>query len=271
MRRRSPSAPTSSRSAEACAAGQFDLLEQTVEKFQRASHALKYAQVPVVAAVQGMALGGGCEFLMHAAQARDRAGKLYRPGRGRRRPDPGRRRLQGVRHPRRPSGPRNRRRRAKSSTSCSRYSRPSPWPRSPRARVEARDSVSPAPPTRSLFNANELLYVALREARAPGRGRLLRRRCSPRGIPVAGRDRHRHLRDDAGQHEGRRHDLRARLPGRQARLPSRCAAATSRPAALVDEEWLLTVERRCFVELLKTPETQARIEHMLETGKPLRN
>jgi 3-hydroxyacyl-CoA dehydrogenase len=41
--------------------------------------------------------------------------------------------------------------------------------------------------------------------------------------------------------------------------------------SLVDEEWLLTVERRLFVELLKTPESQARIKHMLETGKPLRN
>ena len=41
--------------------------------------------------------------------------------------------------------------------------------------------------------------------------------------------------------------------------------------SLVDEEWLLTVERRLFVDLLKTPETQARIKHMLETGKPLRN
>ena len=41
--------------------------------------------------------------------------------------------------------------------------------------------------------------------------------------------------------------------------------------SLVDEEWLLTVERRLFVDLLKTPETQARIKHTLETGKPLRN
>ena len=39
----------------------------------------------------------------------------------------------------------------------------------------------------------------------------------------------------------------------------------------VDEEWLLTTERRLFVELLKTPETQARIRHMVDTGKPLRN
>ncbi|NTV11564.1 MAG: 3-hydroxyacyl-CoA dehydrogenase/enoyl-CoA hydratase family protein, partial [Zoogloea sp.] len=54
--------------AEAAAAGQFDLLEATVEKFQRTSQALKYAQVPTVLAVQGMALGGGCEFLMHASR-----------------------------------------------------------------------------------------------------------------------------------------------------------------------------------------------------------
>ena len=38
----------------------------------------------------------------------------------------------------------------------------------------------------------------------------------------------------------------------------------------VDEEWLLTVERKEFVAL-RTPETQARIRHTLETGKPLRN
>ena len=33
----------------------------------------------------------------------------------------------------------------------------------------------------------------------------------------------------------------------------------------------ITVERRLFVELLKNPLTQARIKHMLDTGKPLRN
>ena len=41
--------------------------------------------------------------------------------------------------------------------------------------------------------------------------------------------------------------------------------------SLVGEQWLLDIERREFVALLKTPETQARIAYMLETGKPMRN
>jgi 3-hydroxyacyl-CoA dehydrogenase len=40
---------------------------------------------------------------------------------------------------------------------------------------------------------------------------------------------------------------------------------------LVSEDWLLTVERKMFVELSRTEKTQARVRGMLETGKPLRN
>jgi len=39
----------------------------------------------------------------------------------------------------------------------------------------------------------------------------------------------------------------------------------------VSTEWILEVERHEFVELLKQEKTQQRIEHMLATGKPLRN
>ena len=41
--------------------------------------------------------------------------------------------------------------------------------------------------------------------------------------------------------------------------------------AIVDEEWLIRLEREHFVALALMPKTQARIKHMLETGKPLRN
>jgi 3-hydroxyacyl-CoA dehydrogenase len=41
--------------------------------------------------------------------------------------------------------------------------------------------------------------------------------------------------------------------------------------SLVDEQWLLDLERSHFMELIATEKTQARIEHMLKTGKPLRN
>jgi 3-hydroxyacyl-CoA dehydrogenase len=41
--------------------------------------------------------------------------------------------------------------------------------------------------------------------------------------------------------------------------------------SLVDEAWFLALERRHFMELIATEKTQARIEHMLKTGRPLRN
>jgi 3-hydroxyacyl-CoA dehydrogenase len=44
-----------------------------------------------------------------------------------------------------------------------------------------------------------------------------------------------------------------------------------RDNAEVAEDVILTLEREAFIDLLKQEKTQARIEHMLKTGKPLRN
>ena len=39
----------------------------------------------------------------------------------------------------------------------------------------------------------------------------------------------------------------------------------------VDEDLLLKLERDAFVDFWKQEKTVARVEHMLKTGKPLRN
>ena len=44
-----------------------------------------------------------------------------------------------------------------------------------------------------------------------------------------------------------------------------------RDNAQIEEDVILTLEREAFIELLKEEKTLARIDHMLNTGKPLRN
>jgi 3-hydroxyacyl-CoA dehydrogenase len=48
--------------------GEWDDIHLAVRQFQRANMAIKYAPRPVVAAPQGMALGGGCEIILHSAK-----------------------------------------------------------------------------------------------------------------------------------------------------------------------------------------------------------
>jgi 3-hydroxyacyl-CoA dehydrogenase len=48
--------------------GEWDDIHMAVRQFQRANMAIKYAPRPVVAAPQGMALGGGCEISLHSAR-----------------------------------------------------------------------------------------------------------------------------------------------------------------------------------------------------------
>ncbi|HKV03849.1 MAG TPA: 3-hydroxyacyl-CoA dehydrogenase NAD-binding domain-containing protein [Candidatus Acidoferrales bacterium] len=48
--------------------GEWDDIHLAVRQFQRANMAIKYAPRPIVAAPQGMALGGGCEIPLHSAR-----------------------------------------------------------------------------------------------------------------------------------------------------------------------------------------------------------
>ncbi|MBU0750704.1 MAG: 3-hydroxyacyl-CoA dehydrogenase/enoyl-CoA hydratase family protein [Gammaproteobacteria bacterium] len=254
--------------SQACAAGQFDLLERTVEKFQRASQSLKYAQVPTVVAIQGMALGGGCEFAMHAGRrvlALESYVGLVEAGVGLI-PAGGGCKEMAVRAA------------ALAKTTATpgelfNFLQPM-FQAVAMATVakSAREAVNMgfARPTDTvLFNADELLWVAIKEARAMAEAGW-RPPLKARGVTVAGRSGIASLEAMlVNMKEGgmiSAHDYRVARAGAVALCGGEVEAGSQ-----VDEEWLLTVERSLFMELLKTPETQARIQHTLETGKPLRN
>jgi 3-hydroxyacyl-CoA dehydrogenase len=120
-----------------------------------------------------------------------------------------------------------------------------------------------------VFNAFELLYVAKQQARALAESGY-RPPLPARQIPVAG---------DVGiatfkmmlvnMLEGRfisEHDFEV-----SSRIATVLCGGNVDRGSLVDEDWLIKLEREHFVALAQMPKTQARILHTLTTGKPLRN
>ena len=79
---------------------EWDDLHLAVRQFQSCNMAIKHSPRPVVVAPQGMALGGGCEILLHGARIHAAAEAyigLVETGVG---PDSRRRRLEGNAHSR---------------------------------------------------------------------------------------------------------------------------------------------------------------------------
>jgi 3-hydroxyacyl-CoA dehydrogenase len=253
--------------AEAAAAERFEELEHFVADFQRASLALRYAQVPTVAAVQGMALGGGCEFTIYAASrvvafeayvGLVEAGVGLIPAGG------------GCAH--------FARRAAELATQVA-FGEPFPFLQNvfiniAQAKVSASALDARAmgylePADTILFNPHELLYVAIRKARAMAEAGYAPP-SHPNAIVAAGRTGIANcemalLNMRAGNFISD-HDYRVAKAAAVALCGGEVETGT-----LVTEQWILDIERREFMTLLRTPETKARITHMLETGKPLRN
>jgi 3-hydroxyacyl-CoA dehydrogenase len=253
---------------DAIAAGKFDLLESTVAKFQRSSMALKYSRVPTVAAVQGMALGGGCEFLMHAGRrvlALESYIGLVEAGVGLIPAGGGSKEfaLRAARLAERSATP------GEVFTFLQPVFQNIAMATVAKSALEAVDMGFALSTDTVLFNAHELLHVALKEARAMAEAGW-HPPLPARDIPVAGRGGIANLEmmlvnmKEGGMISA--HDYRVS----RAAAIALCGGDVE-TGSRVDEEWLLTVERALFVDLLKTPETQARIKHTLETGKPLRN
>ena len=246
-------------------AGKLAEFEAMVAGFQATSQRLKYSLVPVVAAVRGLALGGGCEFQMHSSKTvahlesyiglvEAGVGLLPAGGglkefavRAAAAAGPGgdvfaelKKVFETVAM-------------AKVSTSARNAQE--------LGLMRAGDKV--------VFNAFELLHIAKAEARGMAESGY-RPPLPARAIPVAG---------DVGiatfkmllvnMLEGRfispyDYEIAERI------ATILCGGNLDR-GALVDEDWLLKLERQHFVELAQQEKTQARIAHMLKTGKPLRN
>ena len=111
----------------------WDEIEVMIRAFQQTMMALRYADVPVVVAPAGLALGGGCEIVLHGDRVQAAAEIVHRSRRSRRRTDSRGRRHKGN------DGPGRRRHGAwRPPTSCRRSSARSRRSRSPRCRPAHR-------------------------------------------------------------------------------------------------------------------------------------
>ncbi len=252
---------------EAINAKQFDVLEESVHNFQRASMALKLSKVPVVAAVSGMALGGGCEFPMHCARrvvALESYIGLVEAGVGLI-PAGGGSKEFALRAARKAQQTANNQpfdfiQPVFSAIAMANVSK---------SGLNARELGFVDDADIVVFNVRELLHVALKTARG-----LAESGYQPplpaRNVPVCGRPGIATLEMMlVNMKEGGMISAHDYVVAKAA-ATALCGGDVE-GGSLVDEEWLLTVERKLFVDLLKNEKTQARIAQMMETGKPLRN
>jgi len=227
---------------------------------------LRYASVPVVSAIRGLALGGGCELGLYSARrvaAMESYIGLVEVGVGL---VPGAGGLTAIA-----------RRAAENAATSTDKDLLKFLTEGFTAAAMAKVGTS-AIESRKLGylldsdiivpNKDELLYVALQQAKAmydagyrPPHKRL---------FPVAGRSAKAtiqgqlvNLRDGgfASQHDFHIASLIANV----------VTGGDVDANTLVTEEYLMTLERQAFCELVQHPKTQERILGMLSTGKPVRN
>ena len=246
-------------------AGNVAGFEAMVANFQATSQRIKYSLVPVVAAVRGLALGGGCEFQMHSARTVAHLESyigLVEAGVGLLPAGGGLKEL-AVRASE-AAGPNG-----DVFAELKKVFETIAMGKVSASAMEAKELGLLRDDDVVSFNAFELLHIAKAQARALAE-RGYRPPLPARRIRVAG---------DVGiatfrmllvnMLEGRFiSDYDNEIATRIATVL--CGGEVDR-GALVDEEWLLKLERKHFVELAQQPKTQERIAHMLKTGKPLRN
>ncbi len=241
----------------------YPAIEDLVKQGQDSYHMLRFAPFPSVAAPSGMALGGGCEITLNCSAVQAHAetyiglvevGVGLIPGWG------GCAQMLG-----------------RAFSAKKRFGGPIP----PISHVF--ETLSVAKVAKSAFDAQELQYMRQTDGITMNRDRLL----------YDARQRVLELAKDYKPPE----PWVMNLPGPTGRaalglavesfrligkaLPHDVTVSKALAAVLcggehdlttqTTEEQILALERREFMKLIYMPETVARIEHMLKTGKPLRN
>ncbi|MDV6343247.1 3-hydroxyacyl-CoA dehydrogenase/enoyl-CoA hydratase family protein [Nitrosomonas sp. Is37] len=249
---------------DALMAGKLAEVETLITRFQQLSQHLRYSTIPTVAAIDGLALGGGCEFVMHCDRAVAtlesyiglvEAGVGLLPAGGGCKElalRAARNAIDGDPFPQ-----------------LKHYFQTVAMAQLAKSAEGAKELGYLLPADPIIMNRFELLHAAKIQALALAESGY-RPPLIPRGIPVAGSTGIATIKGTlVNMLEGHfisEHDY---LIG--SKIAHVMCGGDLTPGSLVDEEWFLRLERKAFIELLATEKTQARIAHTLKTGKPLRN
>jgi 3-hydroxyacyl-CoA dehydrogenase len=238
-------------------------IEQMTALGQKVYRMLKYAPFPVVGAPSGLALGGGCEILLHCdavqAHAETYAGLVETgvgliPGWG------------GC------------------AAMLQRWSRLGRLPKGPMPPiVKVFETISTATVAKSAAEAKELLFLKPTDGITMNRYRLLAdakakalslaadyRPPEPRTLNLPGPSA-KYALDMAVDGFRRQGKATAHDVVVSGALAETLSGGDTDITRTLDEDALLKLERASFMKLARNKDTLARIEHMLSTGKPLRN
>ena len=246
--------------------GGADAIESVEQELQNLMLRIRYAQVPVVAAIHGMALGGGCELAVHCARrvahmesymGLVEVGVGLVPGAG------------GLTYIARRAA-------ENAATSTGKDLLPfltegftaAAMAKVGTSAIESRKLGYLLDSDLIVPHKDELLFVAINEAKSMAAGGW--RAPLPRSFPVAGRS-------GVATIKGSLVNMRdggfiSEFDQHVASLIANVVCGGDVDAGtLVDEAYLMKLERKAFCHLIGHPKTHERILGMLNTGKPVRN